>query len=88
MSATDFPILDAPRTAANDELGRQVVDSYGNLEPYIEETDSWIALPLRVVYDQANDLHIEAGPYSLDRADIELLRVAINAYDRARGGCP
>lgn len=85
MTTADFPILDAPRTTANDELGRQVLDSLGNLEPYIEETDCWIALPLRLVHDQANDLHLEAGPYSLARADIELLRLAIATYDRATG---
>jgi hypothetical protein len=85
MTTTDFPILDAPRTEANNELGRVILDYFGNIEPFIEETDFWVAMPLRLVHDQAGGCHLEIGPYSLDRADIEHLREAIAAYDQATG---
>lgn len=85
---TDFPLLDAPRVHANNLLGRTIFDTFGPIEPYIEETDTWVAMPLRLVHDQANDWHLEAGPYSLDRSDIERLRAAIGAYDAAIGRTP
>jgi hypothetical protein len=50
---SDFPVLDAPRAYANNELGRVIGDYFGHIEPYICETDSWIAMPLRLVHDQA-----------------------------------
>ena len=85
MTTTDFPIMDAPRLYANNALGRVILDSFGYLEPYLEQSDSWVAMPLRLVHDQAGDWHLEAGPYALDRADIERLREAIAAYDKAIG---
>jgi hypothetical protein len=71
---TDFPVLDAPRLYANNSLSRMVFDSFGDVEPYIEETDSWIAMPLQLVHDQGAGWHLELGPYSLNGADIERLR--------------
>lgn len=82
---TVFPILDAPRLYANNMLHRTVVDDFGFLEPYTSETDSWFALPLRLVHDDAGGRHLELGPYSLNGDDVELLRAAIAAYDRATG---
>jgi len=76
---SDFPVLDAPR---GDDLGRMIFDVFGEIEPYIEETDSWIAMPVRLVYDQGAGRHIEVGPYSLDRNDIQRLREAIAAFDQ------
>jgi hypothetical protein len=37
---SDFPVLDAPRLNANNALRRAICDSFGCVEPYIEETDS------------------------------------------------
>jgi hypothetical protein len=83
MNHSDFPILDAPRTDANAELGRCILDVLGLIEPHLPELDDWCAMPLRLVHDQAGGVHIECGPYSLDRADIEVLRAAIASYDLA-----
>lgn len=80
-----FPVMDAPRHAEKNELGRAIMDTFGFVEPYIGETDSWVSMPLRLVHDQAADWHIELGPYDLDAADIAALRQAIAAYDQAIG---
>lgn len=81
---TDFPVLDAPR-APHSGFGRAIIDVFGDLEPYIGETDSWVAMPLRLVHDQAAGFHLELGPYDLDAADINRLRKVIAAYDQATG---
>jgi hypothetical protein len=83
---TDFPVLDAPRLYANNSLGRVVGGDFGVIEPYLDETDSWVAMPLRLVHDQGAGWHLEVGPYSLNAADIERLREAIAAYDQAVAG--
>lgn len=82
---TDFPVLDGRRPFANSELGRVIFDSFGVVEPYIEETDSWVAMPVRLVH-QATSWRIEIGPYTLNEADINRLCSAIAAYDQATGG--
>jgi hypothetical protein len=79
----DFPILDAPRPIADSELNRDVLREFGNMCAYIEEIDYYAELPVRVVYDQGSAFHIEVGPYSLDGRDINRLRAAIAACDRA-----
>lgn len=83
---TDFPVLDAPRTEANTELGRQILSDLGALEPHIDETDSCCTLPIRLAHNQAAGLCIELGPYDLDHNDINTLREAIRAYDTATNG--
>jgi hypothetical protein len=80
---SDFPVIDAPRRYANNQLHRAIFDVFGHIEPYVDETDSWIAMPLRLAHDQAAGWHLELGPYSLDAADIMRLREAIAAYDAA-----
>ncbi|MGV0618169.1 hypothetical protein ABQE58_25075 [Mycolicibacterium elephantis] len=82
----DFPVLDAPRTEGNRTLGRVVFDHLGVIEPYIEEIDSWVTLPMRLVHDQAAGIHLEVGPYSVAGRDIERLRAALRAYDVALSG--
>jgi hypothetical protein len=83
---TAFPVLDAPRLFANNQLGRVIFDSFGDIEPYVEEADYFIAMPVRLVHDQGAGWHLELGPYSLNGDDIERLRAAINSYDQATGG--
>lgn len=81
-----YPILDGPRANADAELSRFVIDDeLQPVTPWIDETDSYVELPLRVVYHQGSGVHVELGPYSMDESDIERLRAAITAYDTARG---
>lgn len=83
---TDFPVLDAPRPIADSEIGRLVIDDQlAPIEPFIEETDWYVTMPIRLVYDQGSALHLEIGPYSMCKTDIERLRAAITAYDKAQG---
>lgn len=82
---TVFPVLDAPRLYATNMLHRVVGDDFGFIEPYTPATDTWVALPLRLVHDDAGGWHLELGPYSLNGTDVERLREAIAAYDRASG---
>jgi hypothetical protein len=49
---SDFPVLDTPRLYATNQLGRVIFDSFGDIEPYIEEADYFIAMPVRLVHDQ------------------------------------
>jgi hypothetical protein len=83
--SSDFPVLDADRTTDTAEVGRHICDVFAPLEPRIPETDDWVAMPLRLAYSQAAGWYLEVGPYDLDRADIEVLRAAITAYDAAVG---
>lgn len=80
-----FPVLDAPRTFADAELGRVILGAHGHIEPHLAELDGWCSMPVRVVLDQANGYHLELGPYSLDAADVAVLRQALAAYDKAFG---
>ncbi|MCV7381653.1 hypothetical protein BST11_22795 [Mycobacterium alsense] len=79
----DFPVLDAPRHEEKNALGRAIVDCFGFVEAYVGELDSWVSMPVRLVYDQAAGWHLECGPYDFDRCDIECLRAAIASYDNA-----
>lgn len=82
---SDFPILDAPRLYANNSLGRVIGDYFGDIEPHIDQTDSFVGMPVRLVHHQGAGWHIEIGPYSLTEGDIPRLRQAIAAYDQATG---
>ena len=84
-TSSEFPTLDADRTAATAEYGRVVVDVLAPVEAHIPERDDWITLPVRLAHSQANGLYVELGPYDLNTADIHALRQAIAAYDAARG---
>jgi hypothetical protein len=84
---TDFPILDSDR--AGDPFiypGRAILDAHGHIEPYVDEMDTWVAIPLRLVHLDTAGLCLELGPYTLNRQDIERLRAAIASYDRAAKG--
>lgn len=80
-----FQVIDSPRHFANTVADRVVMDLFGHVEPYDESIDTWRSMPLRLAYDVAGGWHIELGPYDLDAADIERLRAAIAAYDKALG---
>lgn len=86
MTVSDsYPPLDAPRTVANAELARVVVDSFGCIDAYIDEIDHYCSMHVRLAHDQAAGWHLELGPYDLDAAAIGRIRGAIAAYDRAVG---
>ena len=81
MMTSKFPVLDAPRVYVDSDLAREVIEELGYAEPHIPETDTWVAMPVRLVHDQGSGFHLEVGPYAMDTADILLLRRAIAAYD-------
>ena len=84
--STDFEILDSVRQPdAHGYPRRSIIDFYGYLEPHIDELDTWVAMPLRLVHSQLAGFELEVGPYSLSAADIHTLRSAIAAYDKALG---
>lgn len=89
MNQSDFPILDSPRTG--DPFiysGRTILDVHGCIEPYVDEADYWVAMPVRLVHLDTAGLCIEIGPYTLGRPDVERLRAAIASYDLATGPHP
>jgi len=85
---TAFEILDAPRGYANREHQRVILDFHGHIEAYIDEMDSWVAMPVRLVHTAAGGFGIEVGPYTLDIADIRLMEAAIASYYQATGNPP
>lgn len=82
----NFDVLDADRTHAHDECGRGIFDSFGYVEPYVAEIDSWLSMPVRLAHSALAGWHIEIGPYDLDAADIGVLQRAIAAYHEAAHG--
>lgn len=85
MTTADFPILDATRPGPDQHGGRTIIDTLDPIEPFLDETDYWCSMPLRLVHSQLAGVGIELGPYSLDHNDIERLRAAIAVYDDATG---
>jgi hypothetical protein len=79
-------VLDAPRTEANAELFRTVIEDLGVIEPHIDETDSWITMPIRLSHNAAAGLVLEVGPYDIDHNEVDRLRAAIRAYDTTISG--
>ncbi|WP_137147544.1 hypothetical protein [Mycolicibacterium sp. CR10] len=73
-----FPMLDANR---DHQPGRVVLDDLGLIEPYVDETDYWCSMPLRVSHSPTTHVAIEIGPYTIDSRDIERLREALRVYD-------
>ncbi|WP_137149465.1 hypothetical protein [Mycolicibacterium sp. CR10] len=63
-----FPVLDANR---EHQPGRVILDDLGVIEPYVDETDYWCAMPLRVSHSPTTHVAIEIGPYTIDSRDIE-----------------
>lgn len=82
---TSFPILDADRDHANREYHRCILDFIGHVEAYVDEMDSWVAMPVRLVHTTAGGFGIELGPYSFDIADVRVMQAAIESYHRAVG---
>ena len=85
MTEKNFPLLDAPRTTSDSRFNRIIIDSFGSVEPYVEETDSWISMPVRLIHDDAGGFQLEVGPYSFSRADVDRLHWAIAGFEAAAG---
>jgi hypothetical protein len=77
-----FPVLDDPRTVANAELGREVIDELGAIVPYTPRNDYWTRMDVRLAYDQDGGIYLEVGPFDLDETDIAVLKAAIAAWER------
>src|SRR6476659_3237173 len=71
-----FSTVDWPREES------VVLQDYGLIEPYVEETDSWVALPVRLTLTQGGGETIELGPYNLGRTELRVLYEAIMAWGR------
>ena len=79
MTESNYPTLDFPREC------HTVLRDCGLIEPYIEENDSWVALPVRWAQDQGGEFCIELGPYTLGHAEVRVLLEAITDwYEYAR----
>lgn len=80
---TDFPILDGNRESTED---RMVISECGELEPYIDEVDGWVSMPVRVSHTAGAGVVLELGPYSLDARGVARLRDALRSWDCATNG--
>ncbi len=76
-----FPVLDYERNDADNY--RDILADHGHIEPYVDEMDYWVQLPVRVVHGCLSGVVLEVGPYTFDGRDIARLRAAIAAFDRA-----
>lgn len=81
---TLLPVIDAGREGGDPLLisSRRVLRFVGYVEPLDELADTFIALPVRLCRTSGAGLCVEAGPYTLGRNDIEVLRAVIAAYDK------
>jgi hypothetical protein len=61
----EYAVLDAARTFANEQLDREVIEDLGTVTPYAENLDQWCSMPVRLVWNEAGGLQVEAGPYTL-----------------------
>jgi hypothetical protein len=77
-----FPVLDDPRSVANAELGREVINELGAIVPYTPRNDYWTRMDVRLAYDQGGGITIEVGPFDLHETDIDVLKAAIAAWER------
>lgn len=75
---TPFDVLDAERP--EDEY-RDIITTFGFIEPRIDELDMFVALPVRLV-DTDSGLALEIGPYTVHEKDIRRLALALRTYDR------
>lgn len=80
---SDFPILDGNRESTED---RMVISECGELEPYIDEIDGWVSMPLRVTTTPGVGIVLEVGPYTLDGRDVARLRAALDHWDITTNG--
>lgn len=79
MTESNYPTLDFPRECYT------VLHDYGLIEPYTEENDSCVAMPVRWAQDQGGEFCIELGPYTLYSDEIRVLLEAIGDwYEYAR----
>lgn len=81
---TEIPTLDSDRTAADAEIGREVLADCGVITAAIQEIDGFCDMPVRVSRNAAAGWTLEIGPYDLDHRDIERIREAIRQYDERR----
>ncbi len=79
---SSFPVLDHPRTVANAELSREVIDELGRDRAVHPGNDHWTRMDVRLAYDQGGGFSIEVGPFDLDETDIAVLKAAIAASER------
>jgi hypothetical protein len=76
LTKSQYPIVDFPR--GEDHVG--IYRDFGFIESYVKETDSWVALPVRLTFTQGGGETIELGPYNLGRAELRVLYEAIMAW--------
>ncbi|MDW5609729.1 hypothetical protein [Mycolicibacterium sp. D5.8-2] len=74
----DLPILDAPRDKVH---YRTVLHDVGHIEPFLDEIESWVALPVRVTHNPITGIVLELGPYSIARDSLTQLREALDVAD-------
>lgn len=74
---TDFPLLD--RTESSNSC-RLVAASFGYVEPYLDISDYWVAMPVTLAHTADGGWTIDIGPYSFDRNDIKRLHAALHAF--------
>lgn len=75
-----FPTIDYARDGDKDEH-RDILDDLGAIEPYLDETDWWCRIPVRITHSCLSGVCIELGPYTLGENEVERLRSALRSYD-------
>ncbi len=54
-----FPVLDYERNDADNY--RDILADHGHIEPYVDEMDYWVQLPVRVVHGCLSGVVLEVG---------------------------
>lgn len=84
---TIFPILDTAGEL-RDQQSSITHHRLGYIEPYLTESDYWVAMPMRLTHNEEAGWALEIGPYALDRQDVHNLHEAMTIYQRARAARP
>jgi hypothetical protein len=76
-----FPVVDADRSESDREDGRQIIEEFGEIQSYFPARDWWGRVPVRLTVNQSAGFIIEVGTMDLAKAEIDVLKQAIAAWE-------
>jgi hypothetical protein len=80
LDEEEWPVLDAPRTLADEEGDREVLEGFGSVAPIAEDLERWCLLPLRLVWNEDDGLELELGPYTLPTHAVDAITSALTSF--------
>jgi hypothetical protein len=81
-----YTMLDDPRTFADEQLDREVIERCGTVTPHAEDRDCWCAMPVRLVWDAGRGWSLHAGRSRHRRLGVGDREVLHRRHGDARSG--